>query len=634
MTKSKPEGADDAQAYLDRLRDDPVFFVRELWADRKLDKKDPIDFPWDDIIHFALTGSAGPGGSREKPDNFQRLRGVLAPRGAGKTYKLTCAGACWHLYRDPDVRIKIISRSSTFAEQAVRMIRQWIEDVWFLQHLSPSFGSDRHRDQTKDFDVAPASVTKDPSVSARGIDGQITGTRAHIVFADDIETKDNVRTVESRQRLKDDTNEFTSIASYSAFSEDTDAGGEVVIIGTIWHEETVYSEFEQRGYAMRTYPLCAPQADDAFIGLAPVIQDRLRSGDMDYTTDGHYELHRIFPYMSESGVLTNMASGRTYFGRQFMLLKNAAGEGGYPLRLMDLIVPDFDFDHSGAPTEIKWGRTGPGGKSLIWDDLEMLGFTGDYLLKPFHIGAQLAPFTDTVMVVDFSGRGSDETAYAVASFLAGNVWVHDVAGVWIEDPEGPKQVGNARYKSGSDAAVMLHILEKARQYRVNTIYVEPYFGLSMAVQLLQSQLPKVAIPEGASKAIPEGWTCHIEELKHDRRFKEERIADALEPVMGSHRLVMHPRCLSTILDSVGSTDIEYNLQYQLTRLTRVKGALPHDDRLDCLATAVERFAEFMDANQELAVSLLAEREREEMIDRWHRERGEDKAAQHTWVQHR
>lgn len=57
--------------------------------------------------------------------------------------------------------------------------------------------------------------------------------------------------------------------------------------------------------------------------------------------------------------------------------------------------------------------------------------------------------------------------------------------------------------------------------------------------------------------------------------KEERIIDTLEPVMNSHRLIVD--------DSVARDEV---LMYQLTHITRDRGALVHDDRIDSMAGAV------------------------------------------------
>lgn len=73
--------------------------------------------------------------------------------------------------------------------------------------------------------------------------------------------------------------------------------------------------------------------------------------------------------------------------------------------------------------------------------------------------------------------------------------------------------------------------------------------------------------------------------------KEKRIIDTLEPVLNQHRLVFDygvvKEDLRPYLD--GSYDpkaFEYTLFYQLTRITKDRGSLKHDDRLDALAMAV------------------------------------------------
>ncbi|WP_236169933.1 hypothetical protein [Pseudomonas parasichuanensis] len=48
-------------------------------------------------------------------------------------------------------------------------------------------------------------------------------------------------------------------------------------------------------------------------------------------------------------------------------------------------------------------------------------------------------------------------------------------------------------------------------------------------------------------------------------------------------------------------DIKYSLFYQLTRLTRDRGALSHDDRLDALAMAVAYWVDHMARDNDKAV---------------------------------
>lgn len=68
--------------------------------------------------------------------------------------------------------------------------------------------------------------------------------------------------------------------------------------------------------------------------------------------------------------------------------------------------------------------------------------------------------------------------------------------------------------------------------------------------------------------------------------------------MGAHRLIINEEAIRKDYQSArnqdGVHDIKYCAMYQLTRLTRDRGALAHDDRLDALAIAVAYFVESME----------------------------------------
>ena len=113
-----------------------------------------------------------------------------------------------------------------------------------------------------------------------------------------------------------------------------------------------------------------------------------------------------------------------------------------------------------------------------------------------------------------------------------------------------------------------------------------------------------------------GYSVTVEEVRHNKQ-KELRIIDTLEPLMNSHRLILDPRVIIHDYDSIrnngGSTadNLSYLLLYQLSRLTRDKGSLRHDDRLDALSMACGYWVEQMAQSVDEAVDAL----REERIDR-------------------
>ena len=91
------------------------------------------------------------------------------------------------------------------------------------------------------------------------------------------------------------------------------------------------------------------------------------------------------------------------------------------------------------------------------------------------------------------------------------------------------------------------------------------------------------------------YPCTIEEVRHSKQ-KELRIIDTLEPVMNQHRLVVSQE----IIKEDFKLDPDHQLFKQMTRITKDKGAIKHDDAIDALSIAVAYWTERMDRDQELS----------------------------------
>ena len=122
----------------------------------------------------------------------------------------------------------------------------------------------------------------------------------------------------------------------------------------------------------------------------------------------------------------------------------------------------------------------------------------------------------------------------------------------------------------------------AQEQKVNQIVIESNFGDGMFTQLLKPVVSKV-------------YPVSMEEVRHNIQ-KEKRIIDTLEPVMNQHRLVID----ESIIKQDFEAELPKQLFYQMTRLTNLRGALNHDDRLDALSIAVNYWVETMDRDIEAA----------------------------------
>ena len=86
----------------------------------------------------------------------------------------------------------------------------------------------------------------------------------------------------------------------------------------------------------------------------------------------------------------------------------------------------------------------------------------------------------------------------------------------------------------------------------------------------------------------------IEETRANVR-KEDRIIDSLEPVLNQHRLIIDKAVVewdyNSNKDLAPEQRLQYMLFYQMSRMCREKGAVKHDDRLDCISQAVQYYTE-------------------------------------------
>ena len=120
------------------------------------------------------------------------------------------------------------------------------------------------------------------------------------------------------------------------------------------------------------------------------------------------------------------------------------------------------------------------------------------------------------------------------------------------------------------------IAREARNHNVNHIIIESNFGDGMFTQLLKPVVNRF-------------YPVNIEEVNHSKQ-KELRIIDTLEPLLNQHRLVISPQLIRQDFDT---TDANYQLFHQITRITKDRGSLRNDDRLDVLSIACAYWVEQM-----------------------------------------
>lgn len=138
------------------------------------------------------------------PSNRFILEGF---RGVAKSF-LTCAYVVWSLWRDPQIKVMVVSANKERADANAIFIKKIINELPFLSHLK---ARDGQRDTQNLFDVGPALPDHSPSVKSVGIKGQLTGSRADIIVSDDVEIPLNSFT----QVLRDQLFELVNLLPFS-----------------------------------------------------------------------------------------------------------------------------------------------------------------------------------------------------------------------------------------------------------------------------------------------------------------------------------------------------------------------------------------------------------------------------------
>lgn len=471
---------------------------------------------------------------------------IEAFRGVGKSW-ITSAFVVWNLYMNPQLNILVVSASKNRADDFTTFTLRLIKEMPILAHLIPR---DDQRQSKISFDVGPAHASHAPSVKSVGITGQLAGSRADILIADDIEVPNNSATQGMRDKLSEAVKEFDAILK---------PNGRIIYLGTPQNQESLYNRLPERGYKVRIWPARYPNEEQIVSygeKLAPLITSRLEQDPERVAQTTDPQRFTDFDLMEREA-----SYGRSGFALQFMLDTRLSDAERYPLKVSDLIVMDIPVNE--APEKLVWSSD----EQFVIQDIPNVAFNGDHYHRPMFTPENFVEYSGAVMSIDPSGRGKDETGYAVVKMLNGFLYVRRAGGV----------------SGGYSEEALKKLSMIAKEEGVNEIIIESNFGDGMFTQLLLPILTKI-------------HPVTVNEVRHNTQ-KERRIIDVMEPVMNQHKLVFDKKLIKQDYESTQSLPPEmalrYQLMYQLTRITAERGALVNDDRLDALAMAVQYWVDAM-----------------------------------------
>ena len=514
---------------LELLKDDFKLFLQAMWQELGLPSPTRAQYSIADYLQN------GP----------KRLQ-IQAFRGVGKSW-ITGAFVLWTLFNNPEKKIMIISASKERADNMSIFLQKLIIETPWLSHLRPKADDARWSRISFDVNCSPHQA---PSVKSVGITGQLTGSRADLMILDDIEVPGNSMTELMREKLLQLCTEAESILTPKEDSR-------IMYLGTPQTTFTVYRKLAERSYKPFVWPARYPRKISQYEGLlAPQLV-----ADIDNGADP-WEVTDPDRFDNDDLIEREASMGRSNFMLQFMLDTSLSDAEKFPLKMADLIVTSVNPDK--APESVVWSSDP---KNVI-RELPTVGLPGDYFYSPVQQQGDWDKYSETICSVDPSGRGSDETAAAYISQRNGFLYLHEIRA----------------YKDGYSDNTLLDILRGCKKYNVSKLVIETNFGDGIVGELFKKHI------------IQTKQNIDVEEVRANVR-KEDRIIDALEPVMNQHRLIVDKGVIewdySSNKDAPPEERLLYMIFYQMSRMCREKGAVKHDDRLDCLAQGVKYYTDAM-----------------------------------------
>ena len=491
---------------------------------------------------------------------------IQAFRGVGKSW-ITGAFVLWTLFNDAEKKIMIISASKERADNMSIFLQKLIIETPWLTHLRPK--SDDARWSRISFDVN-CSPHQAPSVKSVGITGQLTGSRADLMILDDIEVPGNSMTEFMREKLLQLCTEAESILTPKDDSR-------ILFLGTPQTSFTVYRRLAERSYRPFVWPARYPRNTTGYDGLlAPQLQEDIDNGAEPWAvTDDRFN--------DDDLVEREASMGRSNFMLQFMLDTSLSDADKYPLKMADLVVTAVN--PTSAPDAVIWCSD----PRNCLKDLPTVGLPGDYFYSPMQLQGDWLPYSETICSVDPSGRGSDETAAAFISQRNGFLYLQEMRA----------------YRDGYSDKTLLDILRICKKYKATKLVIESNFGDGIVAELFKKHLQQIK------------YGMDIEEVRANVR-KEDRLIDTLEPVMNQHRLIIDKSVVdwdyTSNPDEPPEKRLQYMLFYQLSRMCREKGAIKHDDRLDCLAQGVKYFTDTLAISAQEEINQRKREEWNDMLD--------------------
>ena len=167
-------------------------------------------------------------------DDSKKCKLLLAPRGCFKTSVISQAYVTRRIIENPNIRILLDSVALTNSQDNLKVSRRFFEGNQRLRELYGDFtgGGGTWNDTEYVVSKRTDKRLKEPTVRASGIDKVQIGPHYDLIIADDLHNRDNFRTVEQVEKVKEHIRLIFGLL---------DPGGEFLIGGHRWSYTDAFS---------------------------------------------------------------------------------------------------------------------------------------------------------------------------------------------------------------------------------------------------------------------------------------------------------------------------------------------------------------------------------------------------------
>lgn len=163
-------------------------------------------------------------------DDKRKKKLLLIPRNHLKTKLISVGYSLNRIYNDPTIRILIYSATWQMAVDIISQIQNQMIKNERLLELFGNFQSDS-KEWSQSRIRLSVNDKREPTVTAAGIDNNLVGGHYDLIIFDDVQNRDNVGTAEQITKVRQRYNDSLDLL---------EPGGQIVVIGTRWHDADLY----------------------------------------------------------------------------------------------------------------------------------------------------------------------------------------------------------------------------------------------------------------------------------------------------------------------------------------------------------------------------------------------------------